>query len=313
VAAGENVLILRAGALGDLLLLRPTLAALHASGHAVHLLAPLAAGRALVGPGAAEALVASDGPELAAALADGFGDGPAARAIDAAGVVVAYTRSAPLLARLAARARRLLAQDPAPPADGPHAAAWLARAVAPLVSESSLMAAQALETKPLSWSDDERQAAERLTQALPRDFLALHPGSGSPSKNWPFERCLEAAAQLAEGEPWLFVAGPAEAALAGPPGAVVARDWPLRTLGAALARAGLFVGNDAGVSHLAAATGAPTLALFGPTDPALWAPVGPRAATLRAPGGSLGDLDVAEVVAAGRRLRSAAGGPPSGR
>ena len=70
-------------------------------------------------------------------------------------------------------------------------------------------------------------------------------------------------------------------------------------LGAALARAGLFLGNDAGVSHLAAATGAPTLALFGPTDPALWAPVGPRVATLRAPSASLAALDLEAVVAAG--------------
>ena len=70
------MLVLRAGALGDLLLLRPTLAALRASGHRVHLLAPLAPGRALVGPGAADTLHASDGPELAAALADGFADGP---------------------------------------------------------------------------------------------------------------------------------------------------------------------------------------------------------------------------------------------
>ena len=106
--------------------------------------------------------------------------------------------------------------------------------------------------------------------------------------------------------------GPAEAALLPPEGAILAREWPLRTLAAALSRAGLFVGNDAGVSHLAAAAGAPTLALFGPTDPALWAPVGPRAVVLRAPDGSLDGLAVADVVAAARRLRSAAGGPPSG-
>ena len=61
----------------------------------------------------------------------------------------------------------------------------------------------------------------------------------------------------------------------------------MRTLGAALSRAGLFLGNDSGASHLAAASGAPTLALFGPTDPALWAPVGPSVATLRAPRGVL--------------------------
>ncbi len=88
----------------------------------------------------------------------------------------------------------------------------------------------------------------------------------------------------------------------------------MRTLGAALSRAGLFLGNDSGASHLAAASGAPTLALFGPTDPALWAPVGPSVATLRAPRGVLADLTVDEVerAALGLRATSAASGPPSG-
>src|SRR5439155_1522536 len=94
--------------------------------------------------------------------------------------------------------------------------------------------------------------------------------------------------------PWLLVEGPADvtpvAPLARRPGAVVARGLGLRTLGAVLARAGLFIGHDSGVSHLAAAWHAPTLALFGPTDPALWAPVGPR---VRAWGAfTLADRDV---------------------
>jgi ADP-heptose:LPS heptosyltransferase len=41
-----------------------------------------------------------------------------------------------------------------------------------------------------------------------------------------------------------------------------------------LARCAAFIGNDSGITHLAAAVGAPTLAVFGPTDPALWAPRG---------------------------------------
>ena len=145
----------------------------------------------------------------------------------------------------------------------------------------------------------------------------MHPGSGSTAKNWPLARFVEAARALAAGRPWLLVAGPAERELTPPPDAVLAREWPLRRLGAALAGARLFLGNDAGVSHLAAAAGAPTLALFGPTDPALWAPVGPCVRTLRSPDGSLAALGVDAVLAAARslerkRLRSAASGPPSG-
>ena len=55
------------------------------------------------------------------------------------------------------------------------------------------------------------------------------------------------------------------------------------------------MGNDSGVSHLAAAFGAPTLALFGPTRSALWAPLGPRVRVLEAPEGRMDALEVEEV------------------
>jgi heptosyltransferase III len=110
------------------------------------------------------------------------------------------------------------------------------------------------------------------------------------------------------------VLGPAEAETDEWPGAIVAREWPLRVLGAALSRSGLFLGNDSGVAHLAAASGAPTLTVFGPTDPALWAPVGRSVATVRAPGGALSALAVDAVVTAALDLGSEApaSGHPSG-
>jgi heptosyltransferase-3 len=83
----------------------------------------------------------------------------------------------------------------------------------------------------------------------------------------------------------------------------VAHELPLRILGAVLARAGLFVGNDSGVSHLAAAAGAPTLSLFGPTAPEVWSPLGPRVVTLRAPGGAMSEISVDEVAAKAAVLR----------
>jgi len=306
-----DVLLVRAGALGDLLLLRPTIAALGAAGHRVRLLAPEQPGSVLRGPGAVDSVLALDRHEVAAALAEGFADGPVARALAEADVVVAYTRSAPLLERLAERARRLLVHDPAPPAEGPHAAEWLMRAVAPLMG-SAPASAPRFVTPVLAFSEQESRDADARTGGLARGFLAVHPGSGSPAKNWPMPHFLEAARRLSGASPWLLVAGPAEETLVAPRGSILAREWPLRLLAAALARAGLFLGNDAGVSHLAAAAGAPTLVLFGPTDPALWAPVGPRVLTLRAPSASLARLEPDEVVDAGLRLRSAASGLPSG-
>jgi ADP-heptose:LPS heptosyltransferase len=305
-----DVLLVRSGALGDLLLLRPAIAALRSAGCSVHLLAPAPQASVLHGPAAADSVLPSDGLEVAAALAEGWHDGPVARALQEVDAVVAYTRSAPLVERLAQRARRLIVRDPTPPPSAGHASLWLARAVAPLLGSTPAPSLAAVSV--LSFTVTEQREAVERTRALPPGFLAVHPGSGSPAKNWPATRFFETAGRLAGAHRWLLVAGPAEAGIATPPGAILAREWPLRVLGAALARAGLLLGNDAGVSHLAAAAGAPTLALFGPTDPATWAPVGPRVLTLRAANASLADLAVDEVVDAGRRLRSAASGLPSG-
>jgi ADP-heptose:LPS heptosyltransferase len=67
-------------------------------------------------------------------------------------------------------------------------------------------------------------------------------------------------------------------------------------LAALLARAGAYVGNDSGVTHLAAASGAPTIALFGPTDPRVWAPLGPRVEVIR--GATMEGIAAGEVAAA---------------
>jgi ADP-heptose:LPS heptosyltransferase len=84
-------------------------------------------------------------------------------------------------------------------------------------------------------------------------------------------------------------------------------------LGTLLSRAGVYVGNDSGVSHLAAAWGAPTLALFGPTDPAVWAPLGPHVRTLRSTTGAMDGLSVDAVEAELAELvRSSARARPSG-
>ncbi|HEY6548414.1 MAG TPA: glycosyltransferase family 9 protein [Vicinamibacteria bacterium] len=137
-----------------------------------------------------------------------------------------------------------------------------------------------------------------LLGQLPPHFLALHPGSGSARKNWPAERFVTLAGRLARDRPCLVIEGPADEGVTLPfhaSRAVFARGLPLRALGGLLARAGLYVGNDSGVTHLAAAFGAPTLALFGPTDPQIWSPLGPRVRVVRAPQGRLETLEVAAV------------------
>jgi len=114
--------------------------------------------------------------------------------------------------------------------------------------------------------------------------LAVHPGSGSPEKNWPPER-FAGLILWAEGElniSSLLLCGPADGeAVEGvvralgkcPP---MAEDLPLREVAGVLRRCSAFVGNDSGITHIAAAVGTPTVALFGPSDPEVWAPRGPR-------------------------------------
>ncbi len=123
--------------------------------------------------------------------------------------------------------------------------------------------------------------------------LVLHPGSGGRLKRWPAARFADLARR--SSDPFVLL-GPSEGDLAPAfDGVPVARDWPLRNVVSTLAAARGFVGNDSGVSHLASWL-CPTLALFGPTDPAVWAPAGPRARVLAAPAGDLARLSVEDVA-----------------
>jgi len=105
-------------------------------------------------------------------------------------------------------------------------------------------------------------------QAPPESFAAIHPFSGSPKKNWPVERFRQLAGELNAHLDVQWCAGPEEE-LDG-----AARFPDLLSLARWLAQANVYIGNDSGPTHLAAAVGTRTVALFGPTDPAVWAPRG---------------------------------------
>jgi len=119
-------------------------------------------------------------------------------------------------------------------------------------------------------------------------YAVLHPGvSGFGSfKRWPGERYAALAREIRARRnlPVLLTAGPGEESLADEVASLsggAARRGPetpsLARLGALLARAAVVVGADTGPVHLAAVLGVPTVALFGPKDPAVYAPRGPRA------------------------------------
>ena len=103
----------------------------------------------------------------------------------------------------------------------------------------------------------------------PRSFAVLHPFASSPAKRAPMEVFRRISSRLAGTMPVHWLAGPEEE-LAG-----AVRIENLYELACRLRQARIFVGNDSGISHLAAAVGTPVLALFRASDPRLWAPRGP--------------------------------------
>lgn len=117
--------------------------------------------------------------------------------------------------------------------------------------------------------------------------VVLHVGAGSEAKRWPLERWLALAAVLRDGGRAVeLIAGEVEAERLGAAerGALLVAGGrflaDLPSLAAILRSAALVVTADSGPGHLAAALGVPTLALFGPTDPRVWSPVGPAVRVL---------------------------------
>ena len=113
-----------------------------------------------------------------------------------------------------------------------------------------------------------------------RPVLMLAPGSGAREKNWPvlsFIAVAEWWRKQGKGEP-LIILGPVEEERAGFEPLLrqyqAARNLTLAELVALMVRGALFLGNDSGVTHLAAALGIPTLALFGPSNVKKWRPQG---------------------------------------
>lgn len=130
------------------------------------------------------------------------------------------------------------------------------------------------------------------------NFAVIHPFSGSRRKNWPLERFREVARRLGELLPVVWCAGPEEE-LEG-----ARRFDDLYELACWLAGARLYLGNDSGITHLAAAAGAAVVAVFGPTDPRVWAPRGKRVRVVAtaAPGEPVEEVPVDAVFQAALRL-----------
>lgn len=144
-------------------------------------------------------------------------------------------------------------------------------------------------------SASDEQAAEALIQG--RRIICLSPTANWDKKCWPLSsfvalgKCLVATDGLYAGASLAIVGAPSQRASldslfeALPSHQTL--DWvgkiDLTVLAALLKRVSLFVGNDSGLMHMAAAMGAPTLGLFGPSDDRVYGPWGLRAHAIRTP------------------------------
>lgn len=173
--------------------------------------------------------------------------------------------------------------------------------------------------RPIAWYAQED--LDRVAPLLPRaPFLVLGPTAGWAPRMWPTERFVALAQKLTAPEgplpfaPILILAGPGpeEARMAAPLIAALPEarallgTLTLPEVSALLAQASLYVGNDSGLMHLAAAAGAPTLGLFGPSMVGEYAPIGPRARAVVAQGTAghapMRGLSVAAALGAARGL-----------
>lgn len=278
----RRCLVVHPGALGDVLLAGPALVHLRALGYrstaaVASRLVPL-----LEGSGLVDAAVDLESLALHRLFVEPP-DPDALRALAGFDAVVswmgagdaAFRRSLAGLGRPA-----VVARATPPPGTGLHVSRHLVDTLAPLGPVAADLPDWRVRAR-----EAERNAAASWLEARgigPDRAVVLQPGAGSAAKTWPgfgeLARRIRAA-----GHPVVALAGPADrlvvAALLAD-GALdearVARDWPLPRIAALFGLARAAVGNDSGPTHLAAATGCPTVAVFGPTDPAAWAPVGPR-------------------------------------
>lgn len=313
----ERVVLLRPGALGDALLTVPALALLrqHRPNAQVTLIArrdvlPLVTASRLAG-----VALPYDLPAWSALFGlDATSADPFTREVINGAHVVAWMSDtdgsvATNLSSLGAASVVICPSQPLP-GDRTHMALRLVQALRPLgVPVPTTRDALAELLPPLRVPEAAVEAVGELWRELglaeTGTVVALHPGSGGAAKRWPPESFATLAAEIHVGgaQP-LLIEGPQDREVCDAVTRTahsrlpVVRDLSVARLAALLCRCSGYVGNDSGVSHLAGLLGLPALVLFGPTDPAVWSPIGPHVLVLRAPDSLLGNLAPVTVASA---------------
>ena len=271
------ILVFRAGALGDTVLALPMLRAIREAigpNGSLDFVGTLPWARLMLGQSFASQVHSVDRRLFLPFFSDVRDDGALRSFLSDFDAVVAVTKAArvePLLRELGVPA---VVISPFP-SDGSHVGEYLVASIRS-IGVPSVDQIPAVELKPAA-----RALAKKFLRScsLQAGFVAIHPGSGSPRKNWPLPRFRQVFSRLTnEGRDVLWIGGEADANilrdLKPSEGEPVARELDICVLASLLSDAGAFLGNDSGVSHLAAAVGTPTIALYGPTNPRQWLPIG---------------------------------------
>ena len=314
----KRIVLIHGGAIGDLVQTLPAMAAVRAAWPeaTVTLIGrPERAALAVVA-GAAERIVDIETCGLWRVM--GEAEAPALPVLDGADLVVDLFTKGALAAGLekstAGQDRpwhtrlRIVPIDPLPPEGWDRsAAAWILDQV-----RGALGLAVSSETPCMPLTEAAAGAARSLlaSRGVVKRFVAIHPGSGSTAKNWPADRFARLARRVRDESERnvVWIAGPAEQERGTLPRAAeddtVLADLTLVQVAGVLAVADGYVGNDSGITQIAAAVRGrdgrttPTVALFGPTDPRVWSPRGEHVRLIAAAGGQIGRISVDEVAEA---------------
>jgi heptosyltransferase III len=139
----------------------------------------------------------------------------------------------------------------------------------------------------------EKPKGDLILQGRP---AVIHPYASSAEKSWPVERFVLVADYIQRhlGLRPIFIPGPGESVTGFGSHRVMA-NLPIAKLKLVMSQAELFVGNDSGPAHFAAAYGVPSVVLFGPTDPEVWRPWQTEGAALKMEGG-IAAIPVTRVI-----------------
>ena len=297
----KRVLIIRSGAVGDLILTLPVLSALKQryDGLSIDMMGDPDRLLLLKHCGYVDDVLPIDGREFTPLFAPGGAppgsasqaDSPALRNLRSYDAILSYL---PDPSGVFAENLRRFASGPvlpgrSRPTDGDriHMTRVLMYALKPLgvgtsvdtpsIALRSSAAPAEVRNRPLSV-----QTADVRSRPSDGNLIAIHPGSGGPAKCWPAKRYVALIVCLVEGGYRPVVTfGPADDAVRrrvlpriNGRDVLIAEGLPLLEMADLYARCRAMIGNDSGMTHLAAATGTPVIALFGPTDPAVWGPRG---------------------------------------